>query len=105
MKFLIALSTILIISFSSYGQRGKDNALHFAAGAVTSSATYLYVYNKTKNRKKAKIYSIGSALVVGLGKELYDEIKYKGYDNKDLLATVIGGVTLTYTIDIFNWKK
>jgi uncharacterized protein YfiM (DUF2279 family) len=102
MKKLLIVSAILIVSSASYGQIDKEHQLHFAAGAVTSSATYLYVYHKTKDRKKAKIYGLASAFVVGLGKELYDEYKYKGYDNKDLIATVLGGVTLTFTIDIFN---
>ena len=35
----------------------------------------------------------------------YDEYKYKGWDNRDLAATVLGGVSIGITIDIFSEKK
>ena len=30
------------------------------------------------------------AFLFGLGKELYDQVKYKGFDYKDLIADLIG---------------
>jgi len=95
MKTLI-LSIALLLSISVTAQTiQKDKQKHFVAGVVSG-----YVGSKlTKNKFLGAL--IGS-LIVGVGKEVYDEIKYKGYDNKDILATALGGVTIGITIKIFD---
>ena len=95
MKNLI-LSIALLLSISLTAQTiQKDKQKHFVAGVVSG-----YVGSKlTKNKFLGAL--IGS-LIVGVGKEVYDEIKYKGYDNKDILATALGGVTIGVTIKIFD---
>jgi hypothetical protein len=42
--------------------------------------------------EKAALFGIGSVAVAGLGKEIWDEIEYGGFDVNDLGATMIGGV-------------
>ena len=95
MKNLI-LSIALLLSISVTAQTiQKDKQKHFVAGVVSG-----YVGSKlTKNKFLGAL--IGS-LIVGVGKEVYDEIKYKGYDNKDILATALGCFTVGITIKIFD---
>ena len=96
---------ILLISSVSYGQIARDKKLHFVAGALVSATTYDYVFRKTKSKKKAFIWSVASSVIAGLGKELLDQHNYGGFDKADLLATAIGGVTATITINIFKKNK
>ena len=79
----------------------QDKIKHFVAGATISSLTYISVYKATKNKKKAIIYSIAASSIAGLSKELYDSNK-TGFDNKDLIATIAGGISVNITIDLFN---
>ena len=95
---------ILLLSSVTYGQIAQDKKLHFMAGALVSTATYDYVFTKTKSKKKAFIYSVASSIIAGLGKELLDQYNYGSFDNKDLLATALGGVSATITINIFTKK-
>lgn len=81
----------------------KDKQLHFAAGAAISSTIYTITYQTTKNKNKALIYAITASTLAGISKELYDK-KTTGFDNKDLLYTVAGGVSLSLTINLFNKK-
>ena len=57
-------------------QFGTDKFLHFVGGACVMAITHSWII-------------LG---IVSVGKEIYDEIVYGGFDKKDLLATVLGGV-------------
>ena len=103
MKYKLLI--ILLFPLLSYGQIATDKKLHFVAGAGISLVTYATVYSITKNRQKAKIYSVASAIFVGLAKELIDENRYNGFDSVDLLATTLGGLTITYSIDLLAKRK
>ena len=78
-QILVSLVSKLGIKFISV-----DKQIHFIIGFLTS-AIVLYF---TK--------SIAAALIVtfflGFYKEFKDEMDYAGFDWKDLLATMIGGV-------------
>lgn len=99
---------LLLIPTFSYSQllSEKDKQYHFAAGAFISAGTYTLVYNKTKNRKKALIYSIASSVLVGTLKELSDS-REKGntFDKRDLLATTYGGLSIGVTFNLFSKKN
>ena len=99
------LLIILLFPLLSYGQIATDKKLHFVAGAGISFVTYATVYSITKDRQKAKIYSVLSALGAGIIKEVIDERKYNGFDSKDILATTLGGLTFTYSIDLLAKRK
>tara|TARA_R100000458_G_C8051746_1_gene98589 strand:- start:200 stop:529 length:330 start_codon:yes stop_codon:yes gene_type:complete len=100
---------ILIVLFAQAANAQiieRDKQLHFAAGVISSSAGYTYVYSKTKNKKKALIAGIGTALLVGTLKEIIDSTeKNNRFDKNDLGATVLGGVTISVTINLFNKRK
>ena len=99
---------ILLLPLCSYSQlfTEKDKQYHFAAGTMVSAATYSIVYSKTKNKKKAFIYSAVSAVLVGTLKEVYDsQQKGNRFDSRDLLATTYGGLTIGVTFNVFTKKK
>ena len=83
-----------------------DKQYHFAGGAIAAAGTYTFVYAKTKNKKKALIYSIASSILVGTLKEISDS-REKGnrFDKRDLLATTYGGLTIGVTFNLFTKKK
>jgi len=91
---------------------GDDKIYHFAAGMLFGGGVQAVVYSETGNRKKAVIYGLMSGLTIGLAKELVDEINYNGFDSKDLLATVLGSVTIVVPFDLIfkghqkktNWE-
>jgi len=84
----------------------KDKQLHFAAGSFASAAGYTYVFKKTKNKKKAMLAGIGTAILAGTVKELVDSSQPGNrFDERDLTATALGGITLSVTINLFNKKK
>ena len=73
----------------------KDKQKHFIAGVVSG-------FVGSKITKHKFLGALVSSIIVGVGKEVYDEIKYKGFDNKDILATALGGLTVGVTIKIFD---
>jgi uncharacterized protein YfiM (DUF2279 family) len=100
MKTLILL---LLTATIATGQIKEDKVKHFIGGAFVSGTVSLIVYDQTKSTKKAFLYGIASGVSIGIVKEVIDEIKYKGWDNKDLLATVLGSITITIPLNF--WEK
>jgi putative lipoprotein len=80
-----------------FAQIPEDKILHFAAGTISGYTGY----NTFDNIGGA----VATSFVVGLGKETYDEIRYGGFDSKDLLATTLGGVAISVTIKLLNKPK
>ena len=106
MKKLIILFVLLpTLSFAQLLTE-EDKQMHFAAGAITSTIVYDYVYRKTDSKKKALIYSIASSILVGTLKEVADSrIPGNRFDTRDLLATTYGGITFSVTFNILTKKK
>ena len=87
---LIVLLTISLSSKAFISQ--TDKQLHMASSFVlTTTFKNIYKHNGF-TEKEATIYSIGSSLLVGLGKEIYDEISYGGFSTQDLGADLIGTI-------------
>ena len=72
----------------------QDKYYHFGAGVMSE-----YV---GKNFIEIPIVN---SFVIGFAKETYDYIDYGKFDKKDLLATTLGGIALTITINLINKKK
>jgi hypothetical protein len=89
----------LLISFNSISQQ-VDKVAHFGVGYVLG-ATSSALTNKQKPIVNISI-GIGTGLVVGTCKELYDKSKGGQFNYKDLGATVLGSalgtITIRYTI-------
>ena len=88
---LVIIATLL--STLSLAQIGQDKYYHFGAGVITE-----YTGNKLE-------FPIGTAFMVGFGKESLDYIQYGKFDPKDLLATTIGGLAVTLIIKLDNEKN
>ncbi|WP_100611440.1 hypothetical protein [Confluentibacter lentus] len=79
-----------------------DDKLHFGTGALISAATYGLVYSVSKNKKKAFWYSLGTSTLAGLAKEIYDSNQENNeFDTGEMIATSLGGLTATVTINLF----
>ena len=102
------LFLLLLIPSLTLGQllSEKDKQLHFLSGMVISSVTYQLVYQKTKNKKKAFIYSLGTGILAGALKEFVDKNEPNNFfDKRDLLATGFGSFTMSLTFDILKKGK
>ena len=100
------LILVLLVGFLGHSQIGTDKYKHFAMGALISGATYAWVYQINHNKKQAFIWSLVTPVVIGTVKELIDSSPGgTGFDPYDLGATVLGGLTVNLTIEIFKRKK
>ena len=78
---------------------GQDKLLHAGGCYVISSTTASLVYNMTENRKKAFIYGVASAVIIGGIKEIHD-INHGDSNWADMGANVIGGTLGALTVTI-----
>ena len=74
------------------GSIPSDKMLHFIVGMLITAIAAVIV-------PRFAPIAMTVAVVAGFAKELRDEIAYGGFDWKDLLATVLGGVVM----QIFIW--
>lgn len=100
----------LLFASSSYAQIKTDKVAHFGVGYVvgaTTGAITLINSNGKNEWWKSLAVGFGSGLVIGTGKELYDQHKYGGFDWQDLGATVLGSTlgSVTIKISIDQYKK
>ena len=97
------LLLILLTSQLSYSQIQDDKIKHFVGGVFISGVTNMIVYNQTHNRKLAFWSGLTAGILAGIGKELVDERKYKGWDNKDLACTISGAILTN--VPLYLWEK
>ena len=76
---------------------GQDKLLHAGGCYVISATTASIVYNITENRKKAFIYGVLSAVVIGGIKEIHD-INHGDSSWGDMGANVVGGTLGSFSI-------
>ena len=108
MKNLIHI-IIFMFGFSMSGQtfilQERDKQLHFAAGSLAGALGYNWSYQRHNNKTKAIIIGLSASLAAGIAKEVYDNYRGGVFDKRDILATGIGGVFVTFTIPLFQNKK
>ena len=78
----------------------NDDLIHVGGSYVISSTVASLVYNKTKDKKKALVYGLAVSLVIGTGKELYDNRLHSKDTYTDLLSNTIGATLGVVTIRI-----
>ncbi len=84
----------------------EDKILHFSAGAISGAAGALVASELTdQNRFWTVTGSVAASLLVGLAKEAIDQKRSSGWDNGDLAATVLGGLTVGVSIELFSKKN
>ncbi|OQD42623.1 hypothetical protein BUL40_08830 [Croceivirga radicis] len=100
----LTLLPVLLFCFLAHSQLEKDKALHFLGGNLYGLAGAGIAKQISKgNRFWTFAGAVGGSALIGLGKEAIDSGKGgSGWDNEDLLATVLGGLTVGVTIDLFT---
>jgi len=83
----------------------KDKQLHFAAGNIAGAAGYAFSFNQHQDKKRAIITGVCTAFAAGVMKEFSDAALGGYVELEDVLATTLGGITITATIPLFQNKK
>ncbi|MBT8188500.1 MAG: hypothetical protein KJO73_12480 [Croceitalea sp.] len=88
-------------------QVDRDKVLHFVGGNLYGLAgAGIAKQISGGDRYWTFVGAIGGSTLIGLGKEAVDASQNEGgWDNDDLLATILGGTTVGFTIDIFDDRK
>ena len=106
MKKLLSFLILIFSLQTLFGQIESDKALHFLGGNLYGLVGAGVASELSDgNRTWTFVGSVGGSLLIGLAKESIDEKQYGGWDNGDLLATVLGGIAVGATIDIFKKRK
>lgn len=97
---------IFFVHFSAQGQVKQDKVLHFAAGAI-SGAAGAFIASEISNRNRfwTVTGAIAASLLTGLTKETLDKRDGRAWRNADVAATVLGGVTVGVSIELFSKKN
>jgi len=106
MRTLIPTLLFFVLASHCHGQVQRDKALHFLGGGLFGLAGAGIAKQASKgNRIWTFVGAVTGSAVVGLAKEAVDAgQRENGWDNDDLLATILGGVTVGVTIDLFSKK-
>ncbi|NJB70496.1 uncharacterized protein YfiM (DUF2279 family) [Saonia flava] len=106
MKKVTVLLILLSLAANVQAQVERDKALHFVGGTLYGLAgAGIAKQISDGDRYWTFAGAIGGSLLIGVAKESIDNSQYGGWSNEDLLATVLGGTTVGFTIDIFTNKK
>lgn len=81
---LFVLGIAALASFGC-GAIENDKILHAGVSTAIGAASYAYTEDYTT--------SMISCVAVGLAKEVYDEVDYGGFDEKDLMYDALGCAT------------
>ena len=115
MRRLKLLIVLLVACQSMYGQlyhhgdfilTEKDKQYHFTAGVIVTTIGYEWALRKYGNKKKAFFIGLGAGLAAGIAKESFDNWRVGNYfDERDLLATMMGSLAVTIPLSIFRKPK
>ena len=104
----LAVVLFFTLSITNAQEIPKDKQMHFAAGTITGTLGYEYVYSKTGDKNQALAAGVLTSMIAGIGKEVYDSFQPKNrFDQQDVAATILGGVTVSLTIklNLVNFGK
>ena len=106
MRLLLLILLMITLPFQAqtFFQQ-EDKQLHFVAGSVIGAAGYIISYNKHQDKKRAMRTVICKAFAAGVLKEWYDASQGGYVEHADVLATTLGGLTMTFTIPLFQRKQ
>ncbi|MEZ4811420.1 MAG: hypothetical protein R2819_13765 [Allomuricauda sp.] len=106
MRTLIPTLVFFVLASYCHGQVERDKALHFLGGNLFGLAgAGIAKHMSDGNRVWTFVGSVAGSALVGVAKEAVDSgQRDNGWDNDDLAATVLGGVTVGVTIELFAKK-
>jgi len=106
MRTLIPTLLFFVLASHCHGQVERDKALHFLGGNLFGLAGAGIAKQASEgNRIWTFVGSVAGSTLIGLAKETVDAgQRDNGWDNDDLAATILGGVTVGVTIDLFAKK-
>ena len=98
---------VLCLTISMHGQIERDKALHFVGGNLFGLVGAGIAKKASDgNRAWTFVGAVAGGTLIGLAKESVDAgQRENGWDNDDLLATILGGVTVGLAIELFSKKK
>ncbi|WP_420322112.1 hypothetical protein [Flagellimonas sp.] len=107
MRTLLSTFLVFMIGSQLFAQIERDKALHFLGGNLFGLAGAGVAKQITDgNRAWTFVGSVVGSALVGIGKEAVDAGQENNqWDNDDLAATILGGVTVGVTIEIFSKKR
>ena len=97
------LIPLLIFFFNANAQllAESDKQNHFAAGTIIGGITYGIALQETEDKTVAFVSSVVASFAAGYIKETFDANQGYGFDNRDMLATTYGGLSVGVVFDIF----
>ncbi len=108
-KLIFVILLYPLMYFPLHGQdfilQEQDKKLHFGAGMLTSALGYTWSYSKHQDKKKAMITGIATSIIAGIAKETFDNTRGGDFDERDILATTLGGIAVSVTIPLFRKKR
>tara|TARA_B100001778_G_scaffold16436_1_gene12512 strand:+ start:578 stop:961 length:384 start_codon:yes stop_codon:yes gene_type:complete len=107
LKNLILLLLIPTLSFSQL-QIGRmtveeDKMLHYIGGVAITSITHDLIFEETKSKEKAVLYSMATTLALSVFKEIW--IDNGNMDGDDIAAGMYGALSVGITIELDNLLK
>lgn len=107
MKRLIPTLVLIVLASQCYGQVERDKALHFLGGNLFGLAgAGIAKQASDGNRVWTFVGALAGSTLIGLAKESVDAgQRENGWDNDDLAATVLGGLTVGVSIELFSKKR
>jgi hypothetical protein len=95
----ISISSGVVWSYTIfYGKTDLDKRLHLLTGFAASTITGYCLRNKKRSTRF--LVTLGTGLVIGGGKELYDKYVKKTYFNKDDFFYTLTGTAIGIVITI-----
>ncbi|GLU45518.1 hypothetical protein [Allomuricauda sp. NBRC 101325] len=106
MRTRIATLLFFVLATSTYAQLEHDKTLHFIGGSLFGLAGAGIAKQASKgNRVWTFVGAVASSAIVGVAKEAVDASNpSNSWDNEDLAATILGGVTVGLAIELFAKK-
>ena len=105
------LTAFCMLAFTTTAQVQTDKVAHFGVGYMSGAMTSGLI-TSFGNWKNEWVKSVGfgtlAGVILGTGKELYDQHQGRPFDIKDLGATVVGSLVGSITVKIvvdFSRKK
>jgi len=108
---LLLLPNICLAQLDLYGwEVEEDKAMHYLAGVAITSISHDLIFEHTKSKEKAVMYSIATTLAVATFKEVFID-RGQG-DGQDIAASMYGAITVGVVIELddlfkkkIKWKK